>query len=150
MNKIYIFQCMGKILCVERVHFKFPTKYLSHTLKHVISMPRSESFWNAPPPPPPPPPPQDAGWSTRFQLLNALHIYFQLRLSCTYANWLIWFSVICIYWISTVGLLNYQPHFTNQFTFEMRVRYLRLLMTATVMIVRVMIFLPSIVTWLKQ
>ena len=35
VNKIYIFQCMGKIFCVEfqREPLKFHTKYLIHTLK---------------------------------------------------------------------------------------------------------------------
>ena len=37
-NKIYIFQCMGKIFCVEfqRYPLKFHTKYLAHTLKDMI------------------------------------------------------------------------------------------------------------------
>ena len=35
LYKIHIFQCMGKIFCVEfqRVPLKFHTKYLAHTLK---------------------------------------------------------------------------------------------------------------------
>ena len=35
VNKMHIFQCMGKIFCVEfqRVPLKFHTKYLTHTLK---------------------------------------------------------------------------------------------------------------------
>ena len=35
LYKIFIFQCMGKIFCVEfqRVPLKFHTKYLVHTLK---------------------------------------------------------------------------------------------------------------------
>ena len=35
VNKIYIFQCMGNIFCVEfqRYPLKFHTKYLTHTLK---------------------------------------------------------------------------------------------------------------------
>ena len=38
VNKIHIFQCMGKISCVEfqRVPLKFHTKYLTDTLKDVI------------------------------------------------------------------------------------------------------------------
>ena len=34
VNKIHIFQCIGKIFCVEfqRYHLKFHTKYLSHIL----------------------------------------------------------------------------------------------------------------------
>ena len=38
VNKIHIFQCMGKIFCVEfqRYPLKFHTKYLSHTLKDMI------------------------------------------------------------------------------------------------------------------
>ena len=38
VNKIHIFQCMGKIFCVEfqRVPLKFHTKYLTHTLKDMI------------------------------------------------------------------------------------------------------------------
>ena len=37
LHKNHIFQCMGKIFCVEfqRVPFKFHTKYLTHTLKDV-------------------------------------------------------------------------------------------------------------------
>ena len=37
VHKIHIFQCMGKIFCVEfqRVPLKFHTKYLTHTLKNV-------------------------------------------------------------------------------------------------------------------
>ena len=37
LHKNYIFQCMGKIFCVEfqRVPLKFHTKYLTHTLKDV-------------------------------------------------------------------------------------------------------------------
>ena len=37
LNK-HIFQCMGKIFCVEfqRVPLKFHTKYLTHTLKDII------------------------------------------------------------------------------------------------------------------
>ena len=40
VNKIHIFQCMGKIFCVEfqRVPLKFHTKYLIHTLKDNIFM----------------------------------------------------------------------------------------------------------------
>ena len=37
-NKLHIFQCMGKMFCVEfqRVPLKFQTKYLTHTLKDTI------------------------------------------------------------------------------------------------------------------
>ena len=37
VNKIYIFQCMGKIFCVEfqRYPLKFHTEYLTHTLNTV-------------------------------------------------------------------------------------------------------------------
>ena len=44
VNKIHIFQCMGKIFCVEfqRVHLKFHTKYLTHTLKDIIFI----QHWN--------------------------------------------------------------------------------------------------------
>ena len=40
VNKIHIFQCMGKIFCVEFqwVPLKFHTKYLTHTLKDTIFM----------------------------------------------------------------------------------------------------------------
>ena len=43
-NKIYIFQCMGKIFCVEfqRYPLKFHTKYHTHTLKDMIFIQR----WN--------------------------------------------------------------------------------------------------------
>ena len=43
-NKIYIFQCMGKIFCVEfqRYPLKFHTKYLTHTLKDMIFI----QHWN--------------------------------------------------------------------------------------------------------
>ena len=38
VNKIHIFQCMGKIFCVEfqRYPLKFHTKYLTHTLKDIF------------------------------------------------------------------------------------------------------------------
>ena len=38
VNKIHIFQCMGKVFCVEfqRYPLKFHTKYPSHTLKNMI------------------------------------------------------------------------------------------------------------------
>ena len=38
LNKLHIFQCMGKIFFVEfqRVPLKFHTKYLTHTLKDTI------------------------------------------------------------------------------------------------------------------
>ena len=44
VNKIHIFQCMGKIFCVEfqRYPLKFHTKCLTHTLKDMIFM----QFWN--------------------------------------------------------------------------------------------------------
>ena len=44
VNKMHIFQCMGKIFCVEfqRVRLKFHTKYLTHTLKDNFFMKR----WN--------------------------------------------------------------------------------------------------------
>ena len=44
VKKIHIFQCMGKIFCVEfqRYPLKFHTKYLTHTLKDMIFM----RFWN--------------------------------------------------------------------------------------------------------
>ena len=44
VNKIHIFQCMGKIFCVEfqRYPLKFHTKYLTHTLKDMIF----KQFWN--------------------------------------------------------------------------------------------------------
>ena len=43
-NKIYIFQCMGKIFCVEfqRCPLKFHTKYMTHALKDMIFILR----WN--------------------------------------------------------------------------------------------------------
>ena len=42
VNKIHIFQCMGKIFSVEfqRYPLKFHTKYLTHTLKDTISLRR--------------------------------------------------------------------------------------------------------------
>ena len=44
VNKIQIFQCMGKIFCVEfqRYPLKFHTKYLTHTLKDTIFI----QHWN--------------------------------------------------------------------------------------------------------
>ena len=41
-NKLHIFQCMGKIFCVEfqRVPLKFHTKCLTHTLKDAIFIQR--------------------------------------------------------------------------------------------------------------
>ena len=38
VNKIHMFQCMGKIFCVEfqRVTLKFHTKYLTHYLWHTL------------------------------------------------------------------------------------------------------------------
>ena len=38
MDKIYFFQCMGKVLCVEfhRYHLQFHTQYVTHTLKDMI------------------------------------------------------------------------------------------------------------------
>ena len=44
VNKIHIFQCMGKIFCVEfqRYPLKFHTKYLTHTLKDTIFI----QHWN--------------------------------------------------------------------------------------------------------
>ena len=44
VNEIHIFQCMGKIVCVEfqRAPLKFHTKYLAHTLKDTIFM----QHWN--------------------------------------------------------------------------------------------------------
>ena len=44
VNKIFIFQCMGKIFCVEfqRYPLKFHTKYHTHTLKDMIFI----QHWN--------------------------------------------------------------------------------------------------------
>ena len=44
VNKIHIFQCMGKIFCVvfQRDPLKFHTKYLTHTLKDTIFI----QHWN--------------------------------------------------------------------------------------------------------
>ena len=44
VNKIHIFQCMGKIFCVEfrRFPLKFHTKYFTHTLKDMIFI----QHWN--------------------------------------------------------------------------------------------------------
>ena len=44
VNTIHIFQCMGKIFCVEfqRYPLKFHTKYLTHTLKDTIFI----QHWN--------------------------------------------------------------------------------------------------------
>ena len=44
VNKIHIFQCMGKIFCVEfqRYPLKFHTKYLTHALKDTIFI----QHWN--------------------------------------------------------------------------------------------------------
>ena len=41
LNKVHIIQCMGKIHClkVQRIPLKFYTKYLTHTLKDMITMP---------------------------------------------------------------------------------------------------------------
>ena len=57
--KDHIFQCMGKIFCVEfqRVSLKFHTKYLTQTLKDVdfihrgkfnLDLRAHKCFWNAP------------------------------------------------------------------------------------------------------
>ena len=45
VNKIYIFQCMGKIFYVEfqRYPLKFRIKYLTHTLKDAIVI----QLWNS-------------------------------------------------------------------------------------------------------
>ena len=49
-----VFQCMGKIFCVEfqRYPLKFHTKYLAHTLKDVdfihLDLRAHKCFWNAP------------------------------------------------------------------------------------------------------
>ena len=52
LYKHRIFQCKGKIFCVE-----FHTKYLAHTLKDVYFIEvwkfKSSCFLNTPPPPPP-------------------------------------------------------------------------------------------------
>ena len=53
LYKNHIFQCMGKIFCVEfqRVPLKFHSKYLTYTLKDVDFIHRwkfKSSFWNAP------------------------------------------------------------------------------------------------------
>ena len=59
LHKNHIFQCMGKIFCVEfqRVPLKFHTKYLTHTLKDVdfihiwkelLDLRAHKCFWNAP------------------------------------------------------------------------------------------------------
>ena len=44
VNKIHIFQCIGKIFCVEfqRYPLKFHTKYPTHTLKDTIFI----QHWN--------------------------------------------------------------------------------------------------------
>ena len=44
VEKIYIFQCMGEIFCVEfqRYPLKFHTKYLTHKLKNLIFI----QHWN--------------------------------------------------------------------------------------------------------
>ena len=49
MNKIHIFQCMGKIFCVEfqRYTLKFHTKYFTHTLK-LLDLSAHMHFWNPP------------------------------------------------------------------------------------------------------
>ena len=46
LYKSHIFQCMGKIFCVEfqRVPLKFHTKYHTHTLKDVDFIHRSGIF----------------------------------------------------------------------------------------------------------
>ena len=45
VNKMHIFQCMGKILCVEfqRYTLKFHTKYITHTLKDMVYI----QHWNS-------------------------------------------------------------------------------------------------------
>ena len=45
VNKSHIFQCLGKIFCVEfqRYPLKFHTKYLTHTLKDMIFI----QYWNS-------------------------------------------------------------------------------------------------------
>ena len=60
IKKIYIFQCMGYISCVdfERATLKFHTNYLTHTLKYTIviqswnfkllDLRARNCFWNAP------------------------------------------------------------------------------------------------------
>ena len=62
VNKIYIFQSMDKIFCVEfqRYPLKFHTIYLTHILKdmlfiqHWIFKSSLDAFLKRPPPPPPP------------------------------------------------------------------------------------------------
>ena len=61
VNKIHLFQCMGKIFCVEfqRYPLKFHAKYLTHTLKdrifiqhwnfqELLDLRAHMRFWNAP------------------------------------------------------------------------------------------------------
>ena len=58
VNKMHIFQCMGRIFCVEfqRGPLKFHTKYLTHILKDAIlysveslkAVGDHKCFWNAP------------------------------------------------------------------------------------------------------
>ena len=61
VNKLRIFQCMGKIFCGEfqRVPLKFHTKYLTHTLNNtffytmlifseLLDLRAHTHFWNAP------------------------------------------------------------------------------------------------------
>ena len=59
LYKNHIFQCTGKIFCVEfqRVPLKFHTKYFTHTLKyvdfiHIWKFKSHNCFWTPPPPPP--------------------------------------------------------------------------------------------------
>ena len=62
VNKIHIFRCMGKIICVkfQRAPLKFHTKYLTHTLKDRILC-NIELLW-AP------------RFTSSYEFLNAYHI----------------------------------------------------------------------------
>ena len=53
VNKIHIFQCMGKIFCVEfqRYPLKFHTKYLTHTILRALRFKSSNAFLKRPPGP---------------------------------------------------------------------------------------------------
>ena len=48
LNKLHIFQRMGKIFCVEfqRVPLKFHIKYLTHTLNHTLKDTIFIQWWN--------------------------------------------------------------------------------------------------------
>ena len=113
LYRIVIFQCMGKIFCVEfqRCPLKFHTKYHTHTLKdahfiHRWKFKSSQAFLKCPSPPPPP----WLHWEATTCILNTISVVWPIYFELALLNSIIWSVKIYLKLLMAKGTLNRNVH----------------------------------------